>query len=287
MSPKHSQRPPWLGEDDRGWDHVRIHIQLMQDPRLGANELAVYMGIAVHAELTTGAARPSKSTLGRYANLSDRAVYNALTKLTEAGYVAVDQRPGLASTYHLLPPPTDPGPRQDVPPSDPTPAPHAGHPGTTCPTTPAPRADELEPGDESQERENPSGAPAPLLLLTEADVTAGSADPTFDRFWEAWPERNGRKLGRKQARQKWDHLTIAQRLLALRGAIHYADASRRRLAGAMDAFRWLRDQLWEDWQDPIPANVTRSSRRGAAPPATRQVMTDRGVSGRWTPTGRR
>lgn len=139
---RRSARPVWLGEDRRGWDHVRIHVQLIKDRRVEHRHLAVYVGIAVHAEIETGEAGPSKETLGGYAGLSERAVYAALTDLESWDYIAIERRAGKASIYRLLPPPTlarDAG-VQDI------------DPGTTfqgprqeMPDTLAPRADELEP----------------------------------------------------------------------------------------------------------------------------------------------
>ena len=80
-----SSRPFWLGEDARGWDHVRLHIQVYRDPRMGAYEQSVYGGIACHAELQTGEAKPSVETLATYANCDERTVRRVLVRLEEWG----------------------------------------------------------------------------------------------------------------------------------------------------------------------------------------------------------
>ena len=112
-----SQRPVWLGEDKRQWDHVRVHVQLLRDPRLtnasdgttGVHRsvlLAVYLGVAAHAELATGDAHPSQATLADYVGASTKTVQRAVAVLANAGYMEVEDRPGMASVYRLLPPPT-------------------------------------------------------------------------------------------------------------------------------------------------------------------------------------
>lgn len=110
-----SQRPPWLGEDHRTWDHVRIHVQLLRDERLGAFHLAVYMGLAMHADIGTGDARPAAATLGSYANMSERTARRAMDELAGWGYLSVEPRKGTASIYRLLPPPPLPEPRTESP----------------------------------------------------------------------------------------------------------------------------------------------------------------------------
>lgn len=100
-------RPFWLGSDSRGWDHVRVHVHLLKDERIGANELAVYLGLAAHAELRSGDCFPALKTLAKYTKLHDRTVSRAIRVLEEAGYVRVDRdsNQGGANHYKLLPPP--------------------------------------------------------------------------------------------------------------------------------------------------------------------------------------
>lgn len=75
-------------------------------------------------------------------------------------------------------------------------------------------------------------------------------DDSFEHFWDAWPRRNGKKLARDKAERIWSRLTLPERRAAYIGAQHYAAASDAGLAGAKDAFRWLRDREWPDWQTP-------------------------------------
>lgn len=155
-----SQRPVWLGRDRRGWDHVRIHIQLLRDERLTAYHLAVYLGVAAHAELASGRAFPSASTLARYAGIGDRKVRECLHDLEQWHYLTIERREGAASVYTLLAPP----PLQDVQGSTGSAAPEAEDPLHHTPGTPARGDDEQEPGTRSNnQRRRPTDAKAPVV----------------------------------------------------------------------------------------------------------------------------
>lgn len=174
MTEARSDRPIWLtGSDRRGWDHVRVHLQMLEDPRLGANELAVYLGLAAHAEIRHGVSRPAQDTIGRYAALSWSSVHRSLKVLEEAGYVEIERRPGRSSRYHLLPMPALPTPVtvEGVPGTPGTGAeqvrdPDRG-PSHSRDATPVRDADEREPLNESPVREPENETP-----------TSSSSDPS-------------------------------------------------------------------------------------------------------------
>ena len=255
-----SSRPFWLGEDQRGWDHVRLHVQLIRDPRIGAAEMAVYAGIAVHAEANTGEARPSKDTLAEYAQISVRAVYDATQVLKKTGYIQIEHRHGKASIYRLMPPPvihivsTPAGgaevhhigagqrhPETDTPAGGAevgvsTPAGGATPPRQEVPDTPAGGADELEPRTRTNE-------------LEETD-TSTHVDAAFERFWESYPKRNGKRVGKSKAHSAWKRLNNSDRQAATVGVGHYRAACDGGITIAKDAFRWLRDKAFEDWLTP-------------------------------------
>lgn len=110
----------------------------------------------------------------------------------------------------------------------------------------------------------PIGKGAPLSMNPEEDPKENPAiDPLlgFPDFWEQYPKRNGKREGRGKAEQVWRRLSYEERKAAWRGACHYGRACDSGLTIAADAFRWLRDRRWEDWQDPaIPS--TSGPRRG-------------------------
>lgn len=86
--------------------------------------------------------------------------------------------------------------------------------------------------------------------VTPPSTGVDKHDDSFEHFWDAWPRRNGKKLARDKAERAWSRMTLDERRAAYIGAQHYAAASNAGLAGAKDAFRWLRDREWPDWQTP-------------------------------------
>jgi DNA-binding transcriptional MocR family regulator len=99
------RRPVWLGDNRGKWDHTRVHNQLLEDPRLGSHELAVYLGLAKHADIDTGECRPGRKTLMGYARLGANSVIAALQMLEATGYIEKRLRPGTTSLIYLVPPP--------------------------------------------------------------------------------------------------------------------------------------------------------------------------------------
>ena len=93
---------------------------------------------------------------------------------------------------------------------------------TTEPTTPE---------SESESEENPS---------------VDTPDDGFDSFWDKYPPRDGKKAAKARAVTAWKRMSKAKRELALTGVEHYAASGWR----AKDAFRWLNDEAWVDWQEP-------------------------------------
>lgn len=107
---------------------------------------------------------------------------------------------------------------------------------------------------------------------SQEDPPSTDVDPEdrFGEFWNAWPARNGKKLNKPKARQQWrSKVKPDERDAAIRGAHHYRQAYEADLpgVGAMDAFRWLRDRSWPDWQEPATPPARRGKRDGPAPPA--------------------
>lgn len=71
-------------------------------------------------------------------------------------------------------------------------------------------------------------------------------DDSFERFWDSYPRRDGKRVGKAKALDVWRRLTAAERERATIGVAHYAASGWR----AKDAERWLRDKAFDDWQEP-------------------------------------
>jgi hypothetical protein len=125
-----------------------------------------------------------------------------------------------------------------------------------------------QPDDLSDQPDDSSGRSDDASLLENLENTEGSSTPAtlgdrgFVEFWTEWPARNGKKLNKAKALAIWRRLNLDERKAAWRGARNYAAASNARAAGAMDAFRWLRDRLWDDWQEPADLSGVRGAKPG-------------------------
>lgn len=85
--------------------------------------------------------------------------------------------------------------------------------------------------------------------------------PSFDDFWPSYPKRNGKRLGKPKAFERWKRLSPDDRRAALVGARFYAAACDRGLNIAKDPERWVRDRCWEDWQEPAePSQPVQNAR---------------------------
>lgn len=98
-------------------------------------------------------------------------------------------------------------------------------------------------------------------------------DDRFEEFWNTYPARNGKKLHKAKAKQQWkSRVRTDERDAAIQGATHYRLAYENGLpgVGAMDAFRWLRDRCWPDWQEPSEPDQRKTANgTDTAPPRAR------------------
>ena len=100
------------------------------------------------------------------------------------------------------------------------------------------------PGDTSETPPSPE-VRGQMAELTPA-VTHLEVDDGFEAFWNEYPARDGKKLDKAKAHQHWRRLNRTKRELAMRAVVNYAQSGQR----AKDAFRWLRDESFNDWQTP-------------------------------------
>jgi hypothetical protein len=232
-----SSRPFWLGEDKRGWDHIRIHVAAVRDSRLGPYHFAVYSALIAHAEIDTGDARPSIATVagyfegskeqGRPSGMSERTARLCIHDLVAWGYIEVEIDTGKASRYRVLPPPTAAGAAGVELDSA---AGAAAPPRQELPGTAAGAADEQDksPKQEKERRER---------------------EQSFEAFWKSYPARNGRKLEKRKAREYFLKLSPTDLELVRKGVKSYALACIRGEQLAKDAHRWLRDRSFEEWAE--------------------------------------
>ncbi len=85
--------------------------------------------------------------------------------------------------------------------------------------------------------------------------TPPAVDREFVEFWENYPRRNGKRVGKPAAQRKFRSLNHEDRLLVSGAARHYANSELvRKGVGIMDPHRFLLngkdDQPWRDWITP-------------------------------------
>jgi DNA-binding MarR family transcriptional regulator len=92
-----------------------------------------------------------------------------------------------------------------------------------------------------------------LHLLPTQELTQARADDPmrgFLLFWDTYPRRNGRRLGRKPTTALWVKLSLEDRRAAYHGAVAYAEAIAKGETIAKDPERFLKHRIWEDWLEP-------------------------------------
>ncbi len=94
----------------------------------------------------------------------------------------------------------------------------------------------------------PSVDPSPSTASTDV-----RADPNyrFDDWWALYPTRNGRKLGKKKAAEKWRRLSYDDKAACYAATKAYAAACARGDTIAKDAERFLAADYWRDWLDAV------------------------------------
>ena len=102
-------------------------------------------------------------------------------------------------------------------------------------------------------------------------------DRSLEEFWHTYPPRDGKRIGKSKAAERWAKLSDADRQAAIIGAGHLAAAiAAGGKFGPPDAERWLRDRKWADWQEPARVNGVnghaRPSPLDAAGVAARALM---------------
>lgn len=107
--------------------------------------------------------------------------------------------------------------------------------------------------------EDPSGEPSPSPEGEEDDRDRG-----FDVFWEAYPRRNGKKVGKSKARTKWRSLSYENKRAAYAACRNYAAAVEAGATIARDAERFLASKWWEEWLDGPGETPAAKIARGSA-----------------------
>lgn len=114
-------------------------------------------------------------------------------------------------------------------------------------------------------RTSEGGQPAPGVRLlpiskepSEEPSEADEAVASFAHFWEAYPKRDGKRIGKAEALAFWRKMPYDDRKAAWRGACNLSRAvAAGGRHGIKDPIRFLRHRAFDDWQEPAPAGTSR------------------------------
>lgn len=99
-----------------------------------------------------------------------------------------------------------------------------------------------------------------LKLKLEQELKPSPLDEVFEVLWKKYPDRDGKKTGREEAKQKFKALSAGDRLLVQQAVEYYADHIGKTHGKAKDLHRILRDgkgiQPWREWLEPATAQLT-------------------------------
>jgi hypothetical protein len=105
----------------------------------------------------------------------------------------------------------------------------------------------------------------PLNQTQESARAARSGKDTEDRFrqfWEAYPPRSGRRVGKARTLALFAKLSPDDQRLCIVAAKIYADREPEEdgfVAKSRDPERFIKDDWWRDWRDPAPGEPTEKS----------------------------
>lgn len=220
----------------------------------------VLVALADHAN-GEGECYPSMSRVADLAQCSTRQVSRCVDSLEAVGLVTRRRRRltrgRLGSYLYQLPIAQEQLPDPDDQ-TTPTSSGHArpvDNDDQLTPTTPTTGHPRPSPPD-THVRSEPSVEPPP--------EPKPSMSPDFiEDFWERYPKRDNKRLGKKQARDQWAKLSVEDRNLAVAAVENFRTAAEDPdvFCPIKDPWRWLRDRLFDDWQEPaIPKSRDGPSR---------------------------
>jgi hypothetical protein len=73
----------------------------------------------------------------------------------------------------------------------------------------------------------------------------------FEQFWNAYPQRNGIRQHKVKTHKLWKNLSQQDREMLVPAATHYAASSEAKQNFACDPDKFVRNEMWHDWQAPV------------------------------------
>lgn len=204
---------------------------ILADTSLDATETLLMVGLADHVD-SNDECFVGIETLAAYARVSYATAKRRLAALEAKGRLARERRrrsDGNLSTYTwtLL----RPGLNLSHDQGSPGRAVTMAHPGAPAevPSGEPPRETPLSTDVDKDDREHPEYG--------------------FERAWQAYPKRNGKRLGKKTALALWRKRPYAEKARIFQAVRHYAAAVEATDTIPRDFERFLKADWWEGWED--------------------------------------
>jgi hypothetical protein len=108
--------------------------------------------------------------------------------------------------------------------------------------------------------------PTNLDRPTNQNKSNHLTNPRFIRFWDTYPERNGKKIEQGETSRRFNKLSESDQELAIQAAQNYATSKRVKDGFGKDPKRFLGNngssQYWRDWVTPEKLTFGKESRNG-------------------------
>lgn len=115
-------------------------------------------------------------------------------------------------------------------------------------------------------------------IETDIDIeTKNIKNDLFEKFWLLYPSRNGKKLGRSDAKKKFLQIKIEDLNALMIATENYTKSKMATDGYAKDAKRFLLNDYWKDWIDGSGSNRQELKPQKLSP-AARQTAINLGVN---------
>jgi phage replication O-like protein O len=112
----------------------------------------------------------------------------------------------------------------------------------------------------------------PVTLLshtkdTSKDTSKDSTD-LFTKFWESYPKRNGKRIGKDECFKRFMLLSIGEQEQVVTASKHYFNSKVGQGGFAVDPIRFFKSRdypngLWREWQEPESTAFTPNAPQGS------------------------
>lgn len=226
---------------------------ILDHPDLSDRAVRLYGLLARYADKASGEGFPGRKTLAARLRTSVKSVDRALAELVEVEAVEVRarfqdgaQRSNLYVLRRLL--------------------------GGATPVTPPLPTDDAQGGDTHVAQNESQGEREETPLVDSVDADPREApDYGFERVWQAYPKRNGKRLGKAAALRLWKKHPYETKARIFKAVQHYAAAVASTDTIPRDFERFLKADWWEGWEDGPgaidhrgPPDPTAGTRQGAS-----------------------